>query len=200
MFNLKGFANLKNSVQIEVFYKSILKFVKAHALALSGLFLLFIFLAVTKPLFFILAIFIALGAISTTYKNVLNIGIDFELQSLVTVISGAVYGPTAGVAVGFLSVLIGHVLNFMFLRNPILSLIYAGSFAVLGLISAITPSANLVQVGTIYVLANDIIFVFLGSAFGAPVIRLVIAAIVHPSFVYFLFSSILIPLVNFFGR
>ncbi|MBI4438320.1 hypothetical protein HY640_00135 [Candidatus Woesearchaeota archaeon] len=154
--------------------------------------------AATKPVMFLLAVFVLLAALSTLYKTFINVGIDLELQSFFTIAAGYAFGSKAGMFVGFLSVLLAHMLNFMFFRNPILSLIYAVSFAGLGALASISGN-HVVIAGTMYVLAVDVAFIFLGTALGAPAIRLVIAAITHPFFVYLVLSTGLMPLVRLFG-
>ncbi|MEK6968310.1 MAG: hypothetical protein AABX51_06780 [Nanoarchaeota archaeon] len=152
-----------------------------------------------KPVVVVLFIFILIGSVSTIYKSRLNIGLDLELQSFFTIAAGAIYGPNAGVAVGFFSVIIGHALNLMFFSNPILSIIYAASFAFLGMLSAQLPANALVIVAAVYIIANDIIFIFLGSMMGANPGRLIFSAVVHPVFVFVLLSRLLIPFVKVMG-
>ena len=178
----------------DVILKEISKKRKFLFILSSALILFFL-----KPALLILGIFIAIGAISTVYKSRLNIGLDLELQSFFTIASGAIYGPAAGMIVGFLSVLIGHSLNLMFFSNPILSIIYATSFAFLGMISAGTSAGTLVIVAIIYIIANDVIFIFLGSLMGANPGRLIFSAIVHPIFVFILLSRLLIPFIRVMG-
>ncbi|MBI2144541.1 hypothetical protein HYU17_05335 [Candidatus Woesearchaeota archaeon] len=183
---------------IHSFLSSVSSLIKKHKV-LSGLVCTSLLLAVFKPVFFVLTIFIVLGALSTVYKIAFNVGFDFELQSFFTVAAGNLFGPKAGIIVGLLSVLLGHSINFMLFRNALLSGIYAISFALLGLLAAVVPLNYLVMAGTAYVFANDVLFIFLGTMFGAPTGKLLLAAIVHPFLVYFLLSKILMPLLNLFG-
>lgn len=153
-------------------------------------------LLILKPIFLVLGLFIAIGSLSTIYKSRINVGLDLELQSFFTIAAGMIYGPQAGLIVGFLSVIIGHSLNLMFFSNPILSTIYASSFAFLGMISASTPIGIIVLVAVAYIIANDIIFVLLGTMMGANTGRLIVTAILHPIYVFIIYSRLLVPFVR----
>ncbi len=152
--------------------------------------------AIFIPLIFFITLFIILGAASTIYKSHFNIGLDLELQSFFTVAAGQMFGPGPGAFVGFFSVLLGHFMNLMFMGNPILSLVYASSFALLGLLSASVPLGILLVFCTAYVLANDLMFVVLGSMLGANPARLIVAAVIHPIFVCIVLGRILIPIIS----
>jgi len=151
------------------------------------------------PKLTILALFIFIGAASTFYKAFFNFGLDFELQSFFAISAGVIFGPTEGLIVGFFSVIAGHCLNLMFFSNPILSLTYAISFGVLGMISATLPLGAIVFICMIYVIANDLLFIVLGSMMGANTGRLIVSAIIHAPYTFFLFSRILIPFVKMVG-
>lgn len=179
-------------------YNSIFCLARKHKL-MSGLIFAILLLAVFKPVFFVLTLFVILGAFSTIYKIIFNIGFDLELQSFFTILAGVLFGPKAGMLVGLLSVLIGHSINFMLVRNLILSGIYAISFAILGLIAGVSSLNHIVLIGTMYILANDVLFIFLGTMFGAPLGRMILAAIIHPIFVYMALSKVLIPVLGMFG-
>lgn len=176
----------------------LMKLAKKHRMH-SAVTLILAIIAITKPIMFVLILFVAAGAVSTLYKIALNIGLDFELQSFFTVAAGTIYGTKAGFIVGITSVLLAHSINFMLFRNVFLSCIYAISFGILGMLSAAVPFNFVIMASTIYVLANDLLFVFLGTAFGANPAKLIFAAGVHAPFVYIVLSRALMPTVKLFG-
>lgn len=125
-------------------------------LVLAFLLILNIILGGKLTYFFIIIIFIAIGALSTAYFIFFRGPVYFELVKMVTILSSVAYGAFTGVLVGLLAALIGRVIAGRLDQMTIVSIIATTAIAIL---ADVFKATNITTLGIILVLVyHAIIF------------------------------------------
>ena len=165
---------------------------KPYLIVLSGV--LLIALMFFRPAVMI-AILIAIGAVSIIYKRWVSIGVDFEMCSFCAVAVGIAYGATAGAVSGAISMLLALSLNGHALENPLFAAIKIVTVAGLGILVSALAASNIVLIAGIYTFAADAIFVAIALQTGGNAGKLIVFLLSHTLIVIYKLK-LLLPLAR----
>ena len=161
-------------------------------IAAAGMILFF------RPLL-VMALLVVIGACSTFYKRYVNIGFDFELCTIGAIVAGVVYSPLAGFLVGFISMLLGLILNLLFFKNIFFAFMKTTAIALIGACAAFVPEQFLVAYGALMVLLSDVVFCSVAAYAGGNKGKLAMVALTHTMMVYAVARVALLPLIRVVG-
>lgn len=137
------------------------------------------------------AILIAIGAVSIIYKRWVSIGIDLEMCSFCAVAVGSSYGATAGAISGAVSMLLALALNGHAMQNPFFAAIKIVTVAILGVLTSLFATSNLVLLGGVYTFIADAIFVLIALQTGGNPGRLLVGLLTHTFIVVYQLKMLL---------
>ena len=147
---------------------------------------------INRPIFFV-SWFIFIGAFSMVVDRIIStfffyaqMGYGFELILLVTVVSGIVYGPLAGVIVGCVSITLGY---FLSRRLSMFSVVTVPSYMIIGFLASFFADYNIVIVGVGFaVLYNIMVSLIIIPVLGAKPVKCMMFGVTNVLFNVFLFS------------
>ncbi len=141
-----------------------------------------------------MAILIAIGAVSIIYKRWVSIGIDLEMCSFCAVAVGVAYGATAGAVSGGVSMLLALSLNGHALENPFFAAIKIATVAGLGILASVF-AGNLPLIAGVYTFAADVIFMAIALRTGGNAGKLIVFLLTHALIVIYQLK-LLLPLAR----
>lgn len=163
-------------------HKKTLYMAAAGLLAVSSLF----FFSYMKAAI-LLAAFTGLGAVSRMWQRFLPISFGVELVMLSTVISAMLYGPFAGLAVGFLSL----VLSTLMTQEDIGKMWPAFlTIALVGFVAGSVKIANIALWGVGLTVLYDMIISIIYISQGHSIAKTFIFDATHIAFNYFVFFNV----------
>jgi len=156
------------------------------AVAVIFLVLMFLFSSIIKE-FFLLVVFIALGAASRMWQKFIPFSIGAELVMLFTVVAGILFGPFAGLIVGFLSLSISTLVT-----EEDVSKMWPGFFAiaVVGYLAGTIEITNISTTGLMLTVLYDVMISIIYIATGHSLIKTLIFDATHIAFNYFVFYNL----------
>lgn len=161
-----------------------------YTIVLSGMLLLA--LIFFRPVV-LMAILIAIGAVSIIYKRWVSIGVDLEMCSLCAVAIGVAYGATAGAVSGGVSMLLALILNGHALENPFFATIKIVTITGLGILASTFAASNFVLIAGVYTFVADVIFVAIALQTGGNAGKLIVFLLTHTLIVIYQLK-LLLPL------
>jgi hypothetical protein len=149
----------------------------------------FLTLFLLKKNFFIVLFFVALGAISLTWRLFFDAPIGIELITLSTAVCAMKYGSTYGAMVGLISVIIGMSLNLRLFRSPMDTMYHIVGYTIMGSILGHFSLASLFPVGMAAIVIYDIIYIPFRLFVNSSWLKLVLYIVSNILFNYFIFST-----------
>lgn len=146
----------------------------------------FFFYSSIKALF-LLSAFVAIGAVSRMWQRFFPLSFGVELVMLFTVLSAAIYGPLAGLLVGFFALSISTLITQEDIAKMWPSFI---AIAAVGYIAGSASVANIAMWGlgltVLYDAIISVVYVYMGHS----IIKTLIFDATHIAFNYFVFFNL----------
>jgi hypothetical protein len=156
------------------------------AVSVILLLLTFLFSSIVKEYILIVA-FIAIGAVSRMWQRFVPIAIGVELVMLFTVIAGILFGPFAGLIVGFLSLSISTLVTEEDISKMWPAFI---AIAIVGYLSGAMAITDISLYGLMFTVFYDVFISIIYAATGHSIIKTLIFDATHIAFNYFVFYHI----------
>lgn len=185
--NIPDRARHEKSV-FEIIREDMARHRKPLIIAVSVLLLLltFLFSSIVKGFILIVA-FIAIGAVSRMWQRFVPMAIGVELVMLFTVIAGILFGPYAGMIVGFLSLSISTLVTEEDIAKMWPAFI---AIAIVGYLSGAIAIVNVSPYGLMFTIFYDVFITIIYIATGHSLIKTLIFDATHIAFNYFVFYHI----------
>jgi hypothetical protein len=149
----------------------------------------FLILFLMKKDFFIVLFFVALGAVSLTWRLFFDAPIGIELVTLSTAVCAMKYGSTYGAIVGLLAVIIGMSLNLRLFRSPMDTMFHIIGYTIMGSVLGHFTLGSLLPVGMAAIIIYNIIYIPFRLLMNQSWIKLGVYIISNIIFNYFIFST-----------
>lgn len=149
----------------------------------------FLILFLMKKDFFIVLFFVALGAISLTWRLFFNAPIGIELVTLSTAVCAMKYGSTYGAIVGLLAVIMGMSLNLRLFKSPMDTMYHIIGYTILGSVLGHFTLGSLFPVGMAAIVIYNIIYIPFRLFVNPSWLKLALYIVSNILFNYFVFGT-----------